>query len=169
MWNGHKQLPSWINLEENTPMYTIQKKAPVDNLYLYKSPYCRKRLKNVKQKENKIKFDDRHWTDKTLPEMTERDWRIFKEDYNISCKGGRIPTPIRKWKEASLPKDLLEIIDNIGYKVCKWFHCLTFKLSIIFQYVKWSIVCLIFLSHSKHLECSSVIAIVICCMFQHVF
>ena len=47
----------------------------------------------------------------------ERDWRIFKEDYNISCKGGRIPNPIRKWKEGNLPKDLLETIDTIGYKV----------------------------------------------------
>lgn len=71
----------------------------------------------MREKENKRRFDDRHWTEKSLEEMTERDWRIFKEDYNISCKGGRIPNPIRKWKEASLPKDLLEVIDTIGYKV----------------------------------------------------
>lgn len=76
----------------------------------------KKRQKNLKEKENKRKHDDRHWTDKSLEEMQERDWRIFKEDYNISCKGGRIPNPIRKWKEANLPKDLLEIIDTIGYK-----------------------------------------------------
>lgn len=77
----------------------------------------RKRQKILKDKENKRKFDDRHWTDKSLDEMMERDWRIFKEDYNISCKGGRIPNAIRKWKEASLPKELLDIIDTIGYKV----------------------------------------------------
>ncbi|KAH3721763.1 probable ATP-dependent RNA helicase DDX23 [Dreissena polymorpha] len=75
-----------------------------------------KRLKTVKEKENKRKHDDRHWMEKTLEEMAERDWRIFKEDYNISCKGGRIPNPIRKWKEANLPKDLLDAIDTIGYK-----------------------------------------------------
>ncbi|GKA88673.1 DEAD-box ATP-dependent RNA helicase 21-like protein [Tanacetum coccineum] len=27
---------------------------------------------------------DRHWSDKKLEEMTERDWRIFREDFNIS-------------------------------------------------------------------------------------
>ena len=47
----------------------------------------------------------------------ERDWRIFKEDYNISCKGGRIPNPVRKWKEGALPKDILDTIDAVGYKV----------------------------------------------------
>lgn len=75
-----------------------------------------KLIKKLKEKENKRKFDDRHWSDKTLDEMQERDWRIFKEDYNISCKGGKIPNPIRKWKEANLSKELLDAIDEIGYK-----------------------------------------------------
>ncbi|KAG5675273.1 hypothetical protein PVAND_005187 [Polypedilum vanderplanki] len=37
-------------------------------------------LKKVKKKEetNK-KWDDRHWTEKEFDEMTERDWRIFRE------------------------------------------------------------------------------------------
>jgi ATP-dependent RNA helicase DDX23/PRP28 len=30
---------------------------------------------------------DRHWTEKKLIEMTERDWRIFREDFSISTKG----------------------------------------------------------------------------------
>jgi hypothetical protein len=30
---------------------------------------------------------DRHWTEKELIEMTERDWRIFREDFSISTKG----------------------------------------------------------------------------------
>ena len=41
--------------------------------------------------------------------LQDRDWRIFKEDYNISCKGGRIPNPIRGWKEAGLPRELLQV------------------------------------------------------------
>ncbi|KAK0074100.1 hypothetical protein PV326_012736, partial [Microctonus aethiopoides] len=56
------------------------------------------RLKMVKQKEENQKWDDRHWLEKALNEMTERDWRIFREDYNIRIKGGRIPDPIRSWK-----------------------------------------------------------------------
>ena len=44
------------------------------------------RLKKLQRKEDKQKFDDRHWSDKELDRMTERDWRIFREDYNISIK-----------------------------------------------------------------------------------
>ena len=29
--------------------------------------------------------------------MTERDWRIFREDHQIYVKGGRVPHPIREW------------------------------------------------------------------------
>lgn len=66
------------------------------------------RLKKVKRKEEKQKWDDRHWSEKALNEMTERDWRIFREDYNITIKGGRIPDPIRSWKESGFPKEILE-------------------------------------------------------------
>ena len=40
----------------------------------------------MKRKEDKQKFDDRHWSEKELEKMTERDWRIFREDYNIAIK-----------------------------------------------------------------------------------
>lgn len=79
----------------------------------------RKHQKNIAKKEAKQKWDDRHWSDKGLEDMTERDWRIFKEDYNISCKGGRIPNPFRSWKESNaLPNELLDVIEQVGYKVC---------------------------------------------------
>ncbi|MFS7931177.1 putative RNA helicase [Helianthus anomalus] len=29
---------------------------------------------------------DRHWSEKKVEEMTERDWRIFREDFNISYR-----------------------------------------------------------------------------------
>ena len=45
------------------------------------------RVNRIRDKEKKQAFDDRHWTHKDLDEMTERDWRIFKEDFGISCKG----------------------------------------------------------------------------------
>ncbi|CAO3702838.1 unnamed protein product [Rhizopus stolonifer] len=68
------------------------------------------------KKEAKTKWDERHWTDKPLEQMRERDWRIFKEDFNISTKGGNIPRPIRSWEEAGLPEKMVQIIHNIGYK-----------------------------------------------------
>jgi len=59
---------------------------------------------------------DKHWSEKALVNMRERDWRIFKEDFNISTKGGGIPNPMRSWDESDLPKRLLELIDRVGYK-----------------------------------------------------
>nr|CAD7409318.1 unnamed protein product [Timema cristinae] len=73
------------------------------------------RLKKLKKKEEKQKWDDRHWCEKGKTEMTERDWRIFREDYNITIKGGRIPDPIRGWKESGIPNEILEIIEKEGY------------------------------------------------------
>ena len=58
---------------------------------------------------------DKHWSEKKLEHMRERDWRIFKEDFNISTKGGAIPNPMRTWKESGLPKKLLNVIDQVGY------------------------------------------------------
>ena len=58
---------------------------------------------------------DKHWSDKDLKHMRERDWRIFKEDFNIATKGGNIPNPMRNWKESNLPKRLLDIVDQAGY------------------------------------------------------
>lgn len=74
------------------------------------------RLKKVRRKEEKQLWDDRHWSDKEVNEMTERDWRIFREDYNITIKGGRIPDPIRNWKESGIQKEILEIVEKVGYK-----------------------------------------------------
>lgn len=77
----------------------------------------RSRLKKMRKKEAKQRWDDRHWSQKKLDEMTDRDWRIFREDYSITTKGGKIPNPIRNWKEYSLPAHILEVIDKCGYKV----------------------------------------------------
>lgn len=48
--------------------------------------------------------------------MRERDWRIFKEDFNIATKGGSVPNPMRSWEESLLPSTLLELVDRVGYK-----------------------------------------------------
>ncbi|KAJ0121042.1 hypothetical protein N8I77_004029 [Diaporthe amygdali] len=57
----------------------------------------------------------KHWSEKDLTEMRERDWRIFKEDFGIATKGGAIPNPMRNWGESGLPKDLLDVIKQVGY------------------------------------------------------
>ncbi|KAL4529677.1 hypothetical protein Ndes2437B_g08758 [Nannochloris sp. 'desiccata'] len=71
------------------------------------------------------KYDDRgdmrietHWSEKPRERMTERDWRIFREDFNISYKG-TIPQeafPIRNWEESNLPDAVRRAIQRVGYK-----------------------------------------------------
>ncbi|CAI5735553.1 unnamed protein product [Peronospora destructor] len=59
-----------------------------------------------------------HWSDKSLDEMKERDWRIFREDFDITLKGGRAPKPLRKWDEASnmLPAAVFKAIREMGFE-----------------------------------------------------
>lgn len=57
----------------------------------------------------------KHWSEKKLDEMRERDWRIFKEDFGIATKGGGIPNPMRKWEESDLPRSLLNVVNQVGY------------------------------------------------------
>ena len=46
-------------------------------------------LADARERRNAAKagYDDRHWTEKPLEEMEERDWRIFREDFSISARG----------------------------------------------------------------------------------
>jgi ATP-dependent RNA helicase DDX23/PRP28 len=70
-----------------------------------------------RRRENSTRTQiDKHWSEKRLDLMRERDWRIFKEDFNIATKGGSVPNPMRSWEESHLPKRLLELIDRVGYK-----------------------------------------------------
>lgn len=61
---------------------------------------------------------DTHWSEKPLKAMTERDWRIFREDFNIAYKGATsgAALPVRNWDEAALPEPLRRSIDRAGYK-----------------------------------------------------
>lgn len=74
----------------------------------------RKRLVGVARREAKQKWDDRHWSEKSLSQMTERDWRIFREDYGIATKGGNIPCPIRSWDEMGGSPELLQVIRKVN-------------------------------------------------------
>lgn len=56
-------------------------------------------LARFKKNNEKVNMDDiievRTWKDKVYSEMTERDWRIFREDMEIFIKGGRVVPPFR--------------------------------------------------------------------------
>lgn len=48
--------------------------------------------------------------------MKDRDWRIFREDFSISARGGHVPLPLRSWRESKISSRILDIVDEIGYK-----------------------------------------------------
>ena len=59
----------------------------------------------------------KHWTEKELSEMTDRDWRILKDDFNISIRGGvKVPNPIRNWAESGLGNEILRVVEQAGYQ-----------------------------------------------------
>ena len=72
-------------------------------------------MERRRQEERNRNAIDKHWSEKRLDQMRERDWRIFKEDFNISTKGGQIPNPMRSWEESGLPRRLRELIKKVGY------------------------------------------------------
>lgn len=72
-------------------------------------------MERRRREEGGRNFLDKHWSEKPLTAMKERDWRIFKEDFNISTKGGSIPNPMRNWGESNLPKRLMDVIERVGY------------------------------------------------------
>lgn len=47
--------------------------------------------------------------------MTDRDWRIFREDNDIITQGGKIPNPIRKWNQAKLQINILDAVKRLGF------------------------------------------------------
>ncbi|XP_046359040.2 probable ATP-dependent RNA helicase DDX23 [Haliotis rufescens] len=66
--------------------------------------------------EIKQRREDRHWSEKSLEDMSQRDWLTFKTDHKIRCKGEGIPCPLRSWNDLSVPKLIREFIDKRGYK-----------------------------------------------------
>ncbi|AGO10638.1 AaceriAFR452Cp [[Ashbya] aceris (nom. inval.)] len=55
----------------------------------------------------------RHWSELALHEMTARDWRIMREDYNITTKGGGVRPPLRSWGESGeIPAALVRIVEE---------------------------------------------------------
>ncbi len=52
---------------------------------------------------------------KARDKMTDRDWRIFRENNDISVKGGRVPHPIRNWDDIDINPILRDNISFSGY------------------------------------------------------
>lgn len=59
---------------------------------------------------------EKPWMEKRLDEMKDRDWRIFREDYEISVRGREIAPPLREWRESSIPHAILDAVVGAGYR-----------------------------------------------------
>lgn len=57
-----------------------------------------------------------HWSAKALSDMTERDWRILREDFDIRGGGRGNALPLRSWGESKLPAPLLRAIEALGFQ-----------------------------------------------------
>jgi ATP-dependent RNA helicase DDX23/PRP28 len=75
----------------------------------------RRHIENNALESRKLDQLGTHWSDKELQEMTERDWRIFREDFDIRIQGGRATLPLRYWKEANFPEIVMRAISSAGY------------------------------------------------------
>ena len=66
------------------------------------------------------KSKEQHWSEKRLDDMNERDWRIFREDFDIRVQahGGlkNMTQPLRNWEEGSFPEHVNKAIQAVGYK-----------------------------------------------------
>ncbi|PKU69377.1 DEAD-box ATP-dependent RNA helicase 21 [Dendrobium catenatum] len=58
----------------------------------------------------------KHWTEKTLKDMIERDWRVFHENCKIFYKEFCIHLLMCKWSESKLNTKLLKEVEKVGYK-----------------------------------------------------
>lgn len=57
------------------------------------------------------------WYEKELSAMTQRDWRIMREDFEIKVQGARAVNPLRFWREAPIHPAILRAVEELG---CVW-------------------------------------------------
>ena len=119
----HKFVFEWSSkedtLDSSDPLYNTSHVKTTESYKKFTEEIeSRKRdlmAKLIPSKKHKVDWEDVHWSKKPLQNMRERDWRIFKEDFNILTKGGNIPNPMRTWEESKIPPEILATIRKIGY------------------------------------------------------
>jgi ATP-dependent RNA helicase DDX23/PRP28 len=79
-------------------------------------PHHNKRGRGGRNNSRRDNRDDIN--NKTFNQMTARDCRIFRENYEIVCKGGRAPPPLRSFEDGNLlhPNILRALTNVMKYK-----------------------------------------------------
>jgi ATP-dependent RNA helicase DDX23/PRP28 len=90
-----------------------------DDIYTASVPLIRKPL--TKRRRNVVQLEDmpsatmslQTVLHKPLESMTKRDWRIFRETFDILVKGGKCPPPLRRFDESPDPENVPSIHPSI--------------------------------------------------------
>lgn len=71
-------------MEDESGMSKTDRRTLDEERKLLVEDMRRRRAEDIKDMEKAaIGLIGKHWRDKALRDMTERDWRIFREDYDI--------------------------------------------------------------------------------------
>lgn len=115
---SEKRINEANRMEDNSEQLTeAQKRERARAREEAAQEFKRQRLQELNSLDKKVDSKmGSHWSDKPLTDMTERDWRIFREDFDIRIQGGRATLPLRFWKEANFPGPVMKAIESAGYE-----------------------------------------------------
>ena len=82
--------------------------------------WIKRRNRDEDLEESKAHEGAKRISDLALEDMTDRDWRIFRENHDIIVRGNgvHVPDPIRHWKDVAdfVPSDIMRNIERAGFK-----------------------------------------------------
>lgn len=109
-WDGSEDTSEQRGLEEGPK---VERLLPAEERMRVQTIMDERR----RREEATQRVAERHWWEKGLEEMKDRDWRILKDDLGIAIKGGgQIPHPMRSWRESGLSQRLLSVVERAGYR-----------------------------------------------------
>ncbi|PKS06660.1 hypothetical protein jhhlp_007410 [Lomentospora prolificans] len=69
-----------------------------------------------KAEDDRLLGRTKNWVQKSREEMTDRDWRLFKDKAGITMKGASLPNPMRNWQESGLPMTILDTLRRRNFQ-----------------------------------------------------
>lgn len=109
------ELSQNLNFDED-PENTEEPIEPIEILVKQQNYDYSLDLPHRKKRKLDDDFSGLHWSMKPLDKMTERDWRIMKEDFNIHVSGKTKGNLLRSWNESKIPEPIIESLYLLGMK-----------------------------------------------------
>lgn len=109
------ELSQNLNFDED-PENTEEPIEPIEILVKQQNYDYSLDLPHRKKRKLDDDFSGLHWSMKPLDKMTERDWRIMKEDFNIHVSGKTEGNLLRSWNESKIPEPIIESLYLLGMK-----------------------------------------------------